>query len=547
MAVLTSLNHFVSLTRFPSSSSSSFFSSYAHRLFLSPSISSSSIRRFNLFSLKPSRSFAIMSSSTPHGADSPHQEKTTTAPYGSWKSPITADIVSGASKRLGGTTVDSRGRLVWLESRPNESGRGVLVMEGEKPGDEPIDITPKEFAVRTLTQEYGGGAFRISSDDDALVFSNYKDQRLYKQHITDKDSSPMPITPDYGAPAVTYADGVFDARLNRYITVREDGRQDRSNPITAIVEVSLSGETLEEPKVLVSGNYFYAFPRLDPKGERLAWIEWSHPNMLHFRKRIENTNEVVSVYPLDGEFAKPLWGFGTNCYEIIECSEEKNIIACSYRQKGRSYLGILDDSQGSCSVLDIPLTDYDNIVTLDQQKMKALSSEIVWSSSPDVLKYEAFFSVPELIEFPTEVPGQNAYAYYYPPTNPLYNASMEEKPSLLVKSHGGPTAESRGSLNLNIQYWTSRGWAYVDVNYGGSTGYGREYRERLLRQWGIVDVDDCCGCAKHLVSSGKADVKRLCISGGSAGGYTTLASLAFRDVFKAGASLYGVSNRTITY
>ncbi|KAF3513715.1 hypothetical protein F2Q69_00010181 [Brassica cretica] len=538
-------------------------------------------------------------------SSSPPLQEKITAPYGSWKSPITADIVSGSSKRLGGTAVDSRGRLVWLESRPNESGRGVLVVEGEK---EPMDITPKELAVRTLTQEYGG--------------------------------------------AVTYADGVFDARFHRYITVREDGRQDTSNPITTIVEVNLSAETLEEPKVLVTGNDFYAFPRLDPNCERLAWLEWSHPNMpwdkaqlwvgyisqagivdkrvcvagcdpeyvesptepkwsprgilfpplscpftrcnhlsssnqltkivtsieqrlignFHacdvrlsdFIVQIESTNEVVSVYPLDGEFAKPLWVLGTNSYEIIECSEEKNIIACSYRQKGKSYLGILDDSKGSCSLLDIPLTDYDNItlgnqclyvegasavlppsvakVTLDQHKMKALSSEIVWSSSPDVLKYKAFFSVPELIEFPTEVPGQNAYAYYYPPTNPLYNASMEEKPPLLVKSHGGPTAESRGSLNLNIQYWTSRGWAFVDVNYGGSTGYGREYRERLLRRWGIVDVDDCCGCAKYLVSSGKADVKRLCISGGSAGGYTTLAALAFRDVFKAGASLYGVAD-----
>ncbi|XP_009106816.1 uncharacterized protein LOC103832547 [Brassica rapa] len=608
MAVLTSL------TRFPSSSSSSsFLSSNARHLFLSPSSPSFSIKqRFNLFSFKPSRSLASMSSSS---SSSPPLQEKITAPYGSWKSPITADIVSGASKRLGGTAVDSRGRLVWLESRPNESGRGVLVVEGEKG---PIDITPKELAVRTLTQEYGGGAFRIS--DDQLVFSNYKDQRLYTQHILHKDSSPKPITPDYGSPAVTYADGVFDSRFHRYITVREDGRQDTSNPITTIVEVNLSGDTLDEPKVLVSGNDFYAFPRLDPNCERLAWIEWTHPNMpwdkaqlwvgyiseagtidkrvcvagcdpeyvesptepkwsprgelffvtdrkngfWNIHKWIESTNEVVSVYPLDAEFAKPLWVFGTNSYEIIECSEEKNIIACSYRQKGKSYLGILDDSKGSCSLLDIPLTDYDNItlgnqclyvegasavlppsvakVTLDQHKTKALSSEIVWSSSPDVLKYKAFFSVPELIEFPTEVPGQNAYAYYYPPTNPLYNASMEEKPPLLVKSHGGPTAESRGSLNLNIQYWTSRGWAFVDVNYGGSTGYGREYRERLLRRWGIVDVDDCCGCAKYLVSSGKADVKRLCISGGSAGGYTTLAALAFRDVFKAGASLYGVAD-----
>ncbi|XP_010551210.1 PREDICTED: uncharacterized protein LOC104821889 isoform X2 [Tarenaya hassleriana] len=599
LSLLTSLNHIVALTRF----------SCALHLYASPSSSSSfAIRRF-----KPLRRFVTMSSSS---SSSPSPEKTT-ARYGSWKSPITADVVSGASKRLGGTAVDSKGRLVWLESRPSESGRGVLVREGDNPGDEPIDITPKDFAVRTLTQEYGGGAFRISSDD-TVVFSNYKDQRLYKQDLDSKDSSPKPITPDYGAPTVTYADGIFDTRFDRYITVREDGRQSRSNPVTEIVEINLSGETLEEPKVLVSGNDFYAFPRLDPRCERLAWIEWGHPNMpwdkaelwvgyisengdiykrvcvagcdpkyvesptepkwssrgelffatdrktgfWNIHKWVEGTNEVVTVYSLDAEFTKPLWVFGISSYEITESGEGKNLIACNYRQKGRSYLGIVDDSQGSCSLLDIPLTDIENItfgyqclyvegasaihpssiakITLDDHKLRAINFEIVWSSSPDVLNYKPFFSLPELIEFPTEVPGQKAYAYFYPPSNPFYQASSEEKPPLLVKSHGGPTAETRASLNLSIQYWTSRGWAFLDVNYGGSTGYGREYRERLLKKWGIVDVDDCCNCAKYLIDIGKIDEKRLCISGGSAGGYTTLAALAFRDIFKAGASLYGV-------
>ncbi|XP_010553846.1 PREDICTED: dipeptidyl-peptidase 5-like [Tarenaya hassleriana] len=545
--------------------------------------------------------------------------KKTTAPYGSWKSPITAEIVAGASKNLSGTAVDSRGLLVWLESRPEESGRVVLVREGAKPGDEPIDITPKGFSVRTLTQEYGGGAFRISPDD-TLVFSNYEDQRLYKQHINPTDSSPRPITPDYGAPIVTYADGIFDARFNRYIAVREDGRQSRSNPVTTIVEINLSRETLEEPKALVSGNDFYAFPRPDPKYERLAWIEWCHPNMpwdktelwvgyisengdiykrvcvaghdpeyvesptepkwssrgelffitdrksgfWNIHKWIEGTNEVVSVYSLDAEFTKPLWVFGINSYEIIEGDGEKKLIACNYRLKGRSYLGIVDDSKSSCSLLDIPFEDIDNItlgkeclyvvgasavqpssiarVTFDQHNSGVASFEIIRSSLPDVSNYKPFFSVPEFIEFPTEVPGQKAYAFFYPPSNPFYQASSEEKPPLLVRSHGGPTEEAHGSLDLSIQYLTSRGWAFLDVNYGGSAGYGREYRERLYGKWGIVDVGDCCSCANYLVAKGKADEKRLCINGGSAGGYTTLATLAFRDVFKAGASLYGIAD-----
>ncbi|GMN24668.1 hypothetical protein TIFTF001_040607 [Ficus carica] len=279
---------------------------------------------------------------------------------------------------------------------------------------------------------------------------------------------------------------------------------------------------------------------------------------------VESDNKVVSVYSLDAEFSKPLWVFGINSYEFIQSYQGKNLIACSYRQKGRSYLGILDDVQSTISLLDIPFTDIDNIilaehclyvegasaihpssvakVTLDEQKSKAVEFKIIWSSSPDCLKYKSYFSLPELIEFPTEVPGQTAYAYFYPPTNPVYQADQEERPPLLLKSHGGPTAETRALLNLNIQYWTSRGWAFVDVNYGGSTGYGREYRDRLLGKWGIVDVDDCCSCAKFLVDSGKADGERLCITGGSAGGYTTLAALAFRNTFRAGASLYGVAD-----
>ncbi|KAH7567372.1 hypothetical protein JRO89_XS07G0060200 [Xanthoceras sorbifolium] len=558
-------------------------------------------------------------------ASSPSQDKIT-APYGSWKSPITADVVSGASKRLGGTAVDA-----------------VLVKEPEKAGEEPVDITPKEFAVRSTAQEYGGGAFSIFGD--TVVFSNYKDQRLYKQSIDSKDSSPVPITPDYGAPLVCYADGVYDSRINRYVTVREDRREDGLNPTTEIVAIDLNDQNIPEPKILVSGSDFYAFPRMDPKGERMAWIEWHHPNMpwdkaelwvgyisengdiykricvagcdptivesatepkwsskgelffvsdrrsgfWNLHKWIESNNEVQPVYSLNAEFARPLWIFGMNSYEIIQSHGEKNLIACSYRQNGRSYLGILDDVEGSLSLLDIPFTDVDNItsanhclyvegasavepssvakVTLDDHKLKAVDFKIVWSSSPDSLKYKSYFSLPELIEFPTDVPGQKAYAYYYPPSNPIYQASQEEKPPLLLKSHAichfplfeakatdasiywvprtsvrGPTSETHGILNLNIQYWTSRGWAFVDVNYGGSTGYGREYRERLLGNWGIVDVNDCCSCARFLVDSGKADGERLCITGGSAGGYTTLAALALRDTFKAGSSLYGVAD-----
>lgn len=540
------------------------------------------------------------------------------APYGSWKSPITADVVAGGEKRLGGIAVDGHGRLVWLESRPTEGGRGVLVREPEKPGENAIDITPKDFAVRTLAQEYGGGAFAISGS--TLIFSNYKDQRLYQQSIASRDSTPSPITPDYGGPVVCYADGVFDPRIPRFITVMEDLRESQLNPTTTIAAIPLSGSGVQAPKILVSGSDFYASPQMDPKGERMAWIEWDHPNMPWDRsalwvgyisengdvekriciaggdaspaesptepkwtsegdlffitdrengfwnlyKWIESKNEVVALYSMEAEFARPLWVFGMSSYEIVCSQERKNLIACSYRKKGRSYLGVLDDVQSSLSPLEIPFTDINNIVfggnclyiegasavhplsvakvPLDDHKQKAVDFNIMWCSSPESSKYQSYFSLPELIEFPTEVPGQMAYAYFYPPSNPTCQGVPGEKPPLLLKSHGGPTAETRGILNLSVQYWTSRGWAFVDVNYGGSTGYGREYRERLLGRWGIVDVNDCCSCANFLADNGKVDRNRLCITGGSAGGYTTLAALAFRETFKAGASLYGVAD-----
>ncbi|KAK7333514.1 hypothetical protein VNO80_30288 [Phaseolus coccineus] len=540
----------------------------------------------------------------------------TTAPYGSWKSPITGDVISGATKDLGGTAVDGRGRLIWLEFRPLESGRGVLVLEPENTGGEAVDITPKEFGVRTLAQEYGGGAFTVSGD--VIFFANYKDQRLYKQSISSLDESPVPLTPDYGGPVVSYADGILDTRFNRFLSVREDRRESSLNPPTTIVSIALGSKDVQEPVVLVGGSDFYAFPRLDSISERIAWIQWNHPNMpwdktelwvgnisengeiykrvcvggndpsvvesptepkwssegelffitdrengfWNIHKWIESENKVVSVYSLEAEFTRPLWTFGVNSYEFVQSSQQ--LIACSYRQHGKSYLGIVDVEGSKLTVIDFPYTDINNItsgndclyvegasevlpssvakVTFDDDKSKAVDFNIIWSSSPDSINYSSYISKPELIEFPTEVPGQNAYAFFYPPSNPDFQASEEEKPPLLLKSHGGPTEETRGILNLSIQYWTSRGWAVVDVNYGGSTGYGRAYRERLLRQWGIVDVNDCCSCATYLVDSGKVDKERLCIMGASAGGYTTLAVLAFRNTFQAGASLCGIAD-----
>lgn len=435
-----------------------------------------------------------------------------TAPYGTWRSPITSDLVADAGKRLEGLSVDSHNHLVWLESRPSDSGRCVIVREGDKAGDDPVDVTPFGFSVRSTAQEYGGGAFSLWGE--TLVFSNSEDQRLYKQLLGSLDSTTVPLTPDYGGPKVRYADGVFDARFNRFITVREDHRRTGAQATTELACVFLSGENIKEPEVLVSGNDFYAFPRLDPKGERLAWVEWSHPNMhwdsaelwvgyisdtgdiskrvciagsdpsrvesptepkwsskgelffitdrntgfWNIHKWNEEKSEVHVIYSLDAEFGRPLWVFGISSYDFIQRNEKNHVLACSYRQNGRSYLCLIDENKDSLSVVDVPFTYINNIISTGHflyiegasatypmslakvafqvEKAEVTEFQIVWSSSSDVVKYRSYFSLPHLIQFPTKVAGQNAYAYFYPPSNPDYEASRGEHPPLLLESHG---------------------------------------------------------------------------------------------------------------
>ncbi|GJN29296.1 hypothetical protein PR202_gb17512 [Eleusine coracana subsp. coracana] len=427
----------------------------------------------------------------------------TEAPYGSWESPITAAAVSAAGRTVEGLAVAGDGRLVWVEKRPEEGGASVLVREATDPGGKAVDVTPREFAVRTLAQEYGGGSGAFAVQGDTVVFSNYDDQRLYRQTIGDR--SPFPLTPEYSGPVVRYADGVFDPHFPRYVTVMEDHRNKSLNHVTTITAVTISDQDTNEPTVLVSGNDFYAFPRIDPSQKRMAWIEWSNPDMPwdksqlwvgELQKRIciaggdptlvesptepkwsskgelffitdrqsgfwniykwdERSNVVIQLYALDAEFSKPI-------------------------QNGRSYVGVLDHDLGTFSTLDIPFSSVTNIVTgdgcfyiegasatlpvsiakvnLDEKGTVATNFSIVWSSSEDVTKYKSYFSLPEFIEFPTAIPGQHACAIFYAPYNPSFQGSSDEKPPLLVRTHGGPTDEERGVLDLNVQYWTSRGF-----------------------------------------------------------------------------------------
>ncbi|MGK7930208.1 MAG: prolyl oligopeptidase family serine peptidase [Microcystaceae cyanobacterium] len=511
-----------------------------------------------------------------------------TASYGSWQSPITSDLIVAQTVSLSSPTFDGND-IYWLEGRPQEKGRTVLVKR--TPDGQTVDITPKPFNVRTRVHEYGGGSFLIHQG--TVYFINFADQRLYQQKFP---QDPQPITPEN---AFRYADFIFDPNYNRLIAVCEDHSNPESEPENKIVSINIqSGEI----KTLVSGNDFYSSPRLSPDGVVLAWITWNHPNMpwdetqlclavvnpdgmlgdttivaggqdesiaevkwspdgiLTFSSDRSNwwnlyqsKQKIEPLFPYSGEFAYPNWIFGLSAFAFAASSE----IICTYTQQGRWYLGRLSLTSKELVPISLPYTDIFAVKVKGNQLIFRGSSPTeaaaivlldlttnettILKSSADLTIDKGYLSIPEAIEFPTEN-GLTAYAWYYPPQNKDYTAPEGEKPPLLVKSHGGPTASASSSFSLRVQYWTSRGFGYLDVNYGGSTGFGREYRQRLTKNWGIVDVDDCINGANHLVKQGKVDSNKLAISGGSAGGYTTLAALTFHDTFKAGASYYGVSD-----
>ncbi|MDJ0731530.1 MAG: S9 family peptidase [Crocosphaera sp.] len=512
------------------------------------------------------------------------------APFGSWKSPITSDLIVAQSIKLGGVIFDNND-IYWLEGRPQEKGRNVLVKYS--PDGQITEITPQPFNVRSCVHELGGGSFLVSNS--VVYFINYQDQRLYQQLPNEK---PKSLTPDNQC---RYADFILDSHHNRLISVCEDHSHADRECENKIVAIDIQ---TGEIKTLIEGDDFYSSPRLSPDGTKLAWISWNHPNMpwdgtklwlgnvesdssLKEIKWIAgDTNEAINepkwspdgqlyyvsdksgwsnlycyksnlnnvpIFPLTGEFSYPHWVFGLSTYTF---PSEKEII-CAFTQDGRWYLGSLNIGHKQLSLLELP---YTNIASLHSYGKKVvfigsstlepaavihldlnLSQTNVLKSSCELDIDSGYFSQPELIEFPTEN-GLTAYAWYYPPQNKDYTSPPEDLPPLLVKSHGGPTAATTPSFSLKIQYWTSRGFGYLDVNYGGSTGFGKAYRQRLDKNWGVVDVNDCINGANYLVKQGKVDGDRLAISGGSAGGYTTLAALTFGDTFKAGASYYGVSD-----
>ncbi len=457
-------------------------------------------------------------------------------------------------------------------------------------------MTPAPFNVRTRVHEYGGGTYTVVGG--VVYFPNFADQRIYRHR---PGESPEPVTPEG---SWRYAEFIVDPKHQALICVREDHSAMEQEAINALVGIRLSDDEAskeimkEKIAVLRNGNDFYSSPRFSPYGES-TYLTWNHPNMpwdgcellihdIKCGKRLaggenesifqpefapdgslyfisdrsgwwnlyrERRGKIKPVCQREAEFGRPQWVLGMSTYAIVSERE----IVCSYNERGVWHLARLDVDSGQLTPFDLPFTDYYSVKATPQHVVCIAGSPTETATvirvelatgrverlhaSSSVTVDPGYLSVPEAIEFPTEN-GQTAHAFLYRPANKDFVAPPGEKPPLLVCSHGGPTGACSSVLKLSYQYWTSRGFAVLDVNYGGSTGYGRAYRERLNGNWGIVDVDDCVNGARYLVERGLADQDRLAIRGGSAGGYTTLAVLAFRDYFRAGASYYGVSDLT---
>lgn len=520
----------------------------------------------------------------------------TIAPYGTWSSPISADLAAGAGIRL--SEVKIRGRVLsWLEGRPLEGGRSVPVTRdlGDKAG-EASDAIPPEFNARTRVHEYGGGSYDLG--DGFLIFTNFADQRLYR---VDPDSPPAAITPEGGFQgALRYADMRVSPENSSIVAVREihtDGTEAKNEIV--LISADGSGET----RVIASGRDFYSSPRFSPDGSAVAWLSWDHPNMpwdgtelwvtdlgsgderfvaggkdesivqpewgptgqLSFASDrsgwwnlyVSESGEVRELVTGEGEMAGPAWVFGLSYYTWMP---DGSIIFTSKDADG-SHISTLDLASGTVRPLELEYASISYLASGSQGEVafvggsQSKPSEVAMievgsdgmTSSLNSIKaaFEleldpAYIARAERLDI--ESHSRPCHAYYYPPTSRDFEAPAGELPPLLVISHGGPTSSTSTDLRLDIQFWSTRGFAVVDVDYGGSTGYGREYRELLTGQWGVVDTEDCIATALYLVDAGLADRERMAIRGGSAGGYTTLCALTMHDVFKAGASYYGVAD-----
>jgi dipeptidyl aminopeptidase/acylaminoacyl peptidase len=516
-----------------------------------------------------------------------------TAPYGSWPTPITSEVVVRASVQLAETAVVD-GEVWWSEMRPEEGGRTQLVRmtaDGRR-----RDVLTEGSNARTAVHEYGGGAWWVGPG--GLWYAEWSDQRLYRW--TEEHGS-RPITPAPEQPrGQRWADGCVHPDGVRMAVVRETHTPGRgaAGVRNEIVLLPVDGG---EPEVVAADADFVSTPRWSPDGDLLCWLEWNHPDMPWdaTRLRVRSADgehgvvaggpaesifqprwapdgalwfgsdrngwwnlyrwapggDVEPVVEMEADIGRPHWVFAQSCYAFLHDGR----VVFAYTHEGRDGLALLRPDRTTVD-LDLDHTTFDAVQAHGSTVVLVASSA---TQEPAVLRLAigddtvesaetlstprrhdfdpGWISVPEHVSFPTSG-GRTAHALFYPPSSPTFAGPEGERPPLMVVIHGGPTGAARSTFRLDLQYWTSRGFAVVNVNYGGSTGYGRAYREQLKGNWGVVDVDDCVAAARWLAEQGRVDGSRLCIRGGSAGGFTTLAALAFHDVFSAGASHFGVAD-----
>jgi dipeptidyl aminopeptidase/acylaminoacyl peptidase len=483
--------------------------------------------------------------------------------YGTWDSPIHAELTVQKAKRFGGVEIHG-GRLYWEEMRPEESGRTVIVsLEG--------DCIPEGYSSCSRVHEYGGKSFTVHQDQ--IYFVNDKDQCIY--------ANTRILTP----PGARYADLLYTP--SGLIAVKEQ------NGVHSLVLINLTDGS---QSTLASGADFYASCALSPDHKQLCWLSWNLPDMpwdatelwladwsegtlSHARCIAGSVGESIfqpqwgpdghlycvsdqsgfwnlyrfnnhALEPLcemPAEFGLPQWQFGMSTYAFLDC----HTIVCTYS----STLALLDIPTKQLTPISISGTHFEQIraengtIACIKSSPTQPTALIAWKSNkeriiasnpkPDI--DSGYFSIPESIAFPS-AHGRTAYGFYYPPANKDYRGLKNTLPPLIVKIHGGPTARATDTFSLATQFWTSRGFAVLDVNYGGSTGYGRAFRELLYGKWGIVDVEDCEYGARYLVENQCVDPSKLAITGRSAGGFTVLSALTFGTVFTAGSSYYGVSD-----
>jgi dipeptidyl aminopeptidase/acylaminoacyl peptidase len=526
----------------------------------------------------------------------------TVAPYGSWSSPIEAATVARAGRRLAFPAIAADGAVWWAEGRPTEGGRVVLMRRAQ--GGDPETVTPEGVNVRTRVHEYGGGAWRLVGPD-LVVFVGFSDQRLYRQRLGEEPVaiSPEPASP--GALRYADMRPAPDGRsvicvrerdtegepLNEIVSVSLDGvgeprvlaggRDFYASPRISPDGTWLAWTCWDHPNMPWDGTELWVAPLADSGEERLVaggseesifQPEWGPDDRLHFASDRDgwwnlyrardpggqlNGEEgaLVQLTEQHADFAHPQWLFGGATYGFLA----SGAIVCVRCERAEERLCLLQPDGWEPADLGLPFTSFGYPALSVQGEAVAFAAgspesetaivlydaagggtELVRASSEEPVD-PRYVSRPRPVEFPTGN-GETAYGFYYPPTNPEFEAPEGERPPLIVESHGGPTSHATPSLDREFLYWTSRGVGVVDVNYRGSSGYGREYRNKLRGQWGVVDTEDCLGAALHLAAKGEADRERLAIRGGSAGGYATLCALTFHEGFAAGASYYGVAD-----